>query len=154
RDDHSDEAPGFGRIVRRAKFEHHLILSAEIDGLNVAAFAQIPEVKLVSILAGQQQFRIHAVLDHIGRAPFARYGSVVAEMPCEVVSEILRTSFDLPSSERLERVMIEREDAAGAFSVRSAESADVDAIGAAVQSVRAAVSGAIGDFFRLNDFDD
>jgi len=37
-----------------------------------------------------------AVLDHVGRAPLARDGGVVAEVPPEVVRQLLRAAVELP----------------------------------------------------------
>ena len=61
---------------------------------------------------------LSAVLDHVGRAPFAGDRDVLAEVPPEVVSEILRAAIDLPPAEHVEALVIEQEDSARAVAVR------------------------------------
>ena len=39
------------------KFEHHLLLRAQVNFLQVAALIQIPDVQFVAVLSGQQQLR-------------------------------------------------------------------------------------------------
>ena len=56
RDHHAGKSVGFGRIVRGAQLQYHLLLSAQIKGLHVAAFSQIPHVQRVAIAAFQQNF--------------------------------------------------------------------------------------------------
>ena len=43
------EAIGLGRIMRRADFQRHLIVFTKVDGLNVLARTQIPEVDRVAV---------------------------------------------------------------------------------------------------------
>ena len=55
RDHNAKEAVGFGRIVRRTQFEHHLLFTAEIQHLFVAALVKVPDMYLVSVFASQQE---------------------------------------------------------------------------------------------------
>src|ERR1700734_1627656 len=151
---HSNEAVRFGRIVSRAQLQNHLLLRAEVHCLNVTPLAQIPEVKAVSVLACQQQLRIHAILNHVRRAPLARDGNVISQMPGEVVAKILRAALHFPSSERLKRVMIQRENSSGTVAAWRSKSADVDAIRSAVNCVWSAVAGSLGKPFLFNDLHD
>ena len=41
---------------------------------------QIPDVQLVAVAATQQNFRIHSLLHHVGRSPFA--GDEVSNPRC------------------------------------------------------------------------
>src|SRR5882672_12198634 len=86
--------------MRRAQLEDKLVLSAKIDLLRVRAPGEIPEMQAVAISAAEQDFRNKAILECIGRAPFARHHRVVAEVPPAVITELLRPAVDLPSSEQ------------------------------------------------------
>src|SRR5580698_1631916 len=105
-------------------------------------------MQTVPVLPAQQQFRIHSVLHHVRRSPLAGHSDVVSQVPREVVAKILRTAIDLPSAERLEVVVIQGEDSAGTIAAGRAQSAQVDAVGPAVNRVRTAVTGPLGDVLR------
>jgi hypothetical protein len=154
RDDDADEAVGLGRVVRGAQLEHHLVLGAKVDRLLVAALLEVPDVELVAVLAAQQQLGDDPALDHVGKAPLAREQLVVADVPPDVVGELLRTSVDLPPAEDVERVVVEQEDPARTFAVGSAQRRHVEPVGAAVDRVRTAVTGAPGDLLGLDDLDE
>src|SRR6516225_5552297 len=62
-------------------------------------FTEIPDVKVVSVLAREQQFWVHAIFHHVWRAPLAGHGNIVAKVPREIVAELLWAAFDLPSPE-------------------------------------------------------
>ena len=51
----------------------------------MAAAAQIPNVYLMTVFAGQEQVRLHSVLDHVRRAPFAGQQRVEAQVPPKIV---------------------------------------------------------------------
>ena len=146
--DDADEAVGLVGIVRGPQLEHHLLLGAEVELLQVRAAVEIPHVQRVAVLARQQQLRVHAVLHHVRRAPLAGDHRVVAEVPPEVVGEVLRSAIALPAALDLERLGVEHEDAAGAVAVAVAERVDVDPVGPAVRGVRAAVAGLRGSLRR------
>src|SRR5213594_665131 len=114
--------------MRRPQLEYHLLLCAEIDDLPVATLGQVPDVQLMTVTALQQDFRVDAVLDHLRRAPLAGDHRVVAEVPPEVVGEILRAAVELPATANLEAVVIDDEDAAWTVTGGGAKSADVDPI--------------------------
>ena len=140
--------------MRGAQLEDHLLLRAQVELLEVAPLAQVPDVKGVAVLAGQQQLGIEPVLDHVRGAPLARDQGVVAEVPGEVVGEDLRAPVDFPSPEGLEVVVVEDEDAAWAIAFLRAQSADVDSVGRAVDGVKAGVARTLGDVLGFDDFDD
>src|SRR5438309_7001414 len=105
---------------------------------------QIPDVHLLAITATQQNFRVYAILHHVGRSPFAADDRVESQVPPEIVCELLRSSVQLPLSEDLEALVIHYEDSAGAVAVWSSQRADQDAIGAAMNGVRRSVSSSRG----------
>src|ERR1700731_1521412 len=116
--------------------------------------AQIPNMQRVAIAALQQNFRVHALFDHVWRAPLAADERVVTQVPPEVITEMLGSAIDFPFSQYLEAVRIENENPAWPVAIGCAKRTHEDAIGAAVHSVRTAVSGAGGDGFGFNHFYD
>src|SRR5215212_9359152 len=117
------------------------MLLAQIERLHVTPLLEVPEVQLVTVLPVQEQFWLHPALDHLRRAPLAADQRVVAEMPPEVVVQILIAAVDLPATADVEGVVIEHEDAAGTAAVGGAEGADIDAVGSAVDGVPLGVAG-------------
>src|SRR5215471_12280045 len=111
---------------------------------------QIPNVQLVPVAATQQYFRIHSILHHVGRAPFAGDDGVVSQVPPEVIREFLRAAIQLPFPENIEALMIHHENSAGTAAVRSSQRADQDSVGTAMNRVRRCVSRARGQRLRLN----
>ena len=95
-----------------------------------------------AVFAAQQHLRHEAVLDHVGRAPFAGDHGVVAEVPPEVVGELLRPTVDLPAAEHVEALVIDQENAARRLALGVAERLDIDPLGTAMHGVRPAVAGA------------
>ena len=106
-----------------AQLEDHLVLGAEVDRLLVAAAAQVPDVQVVAVLVGEQQLGLDAALDHVRRAPLAGEQRVVADVPPDVVGQVLRAAVDLPAPARAEVVVVEQEHAARAVARRVAERA-------------------------------
>src|ERR1700674_1132078 len=151
---HANKAVRLGRVVRRTQLEHHLLFGAKIDLLLVSPLGQIPDVELVPIAAGEQDLRVYAALDHVRRAPLARDGGVVTEVPPEVVRELLGTAIQLPATLDREVVVVDDEDPARTISVGSAKSADVDAVRAAVNGVGAAVARPGRDLLRFDRVDE
>jgi hypothetical protein len=80
--------------VRRAQLEDHLLLRAELEPLLVLARAQVPDVQRVAVAAGQQRLGVEPLRDHAGRTPLARDHRVEAEVPPEVVVQVLRRRVD------------------------------------------------------------
>src|SRR2546423_10803130 len=102
-------------------------LSLIVRYLHTAGYAtamperdQIPDVQGVAVLPSEQQLRIDAAAHHARRSPLAGDHDVVAEMPPEIVGEILRAPIQLPAPARLESLMVEDEDATGAVAILSA----------------------------------
>ena len=140
--------------MRGAQLEDELVLVAEVDGLQVLALVQIPEVQPPAILGAEQHLRDQAVLERVGRAPFAGDQRVVAEMPPGVVGEMLRAAIDLPLAAHVEGLVVHQEDAARALALAVAERRDIDAFRAAMDGVRARIAGLVGDLGRLDHLDD
>ena len=101
--DHAaDEAVGLGGVVRRAQLEHQLVLVAEVDLLQVLALVQVPEMQPAAVLGAEQHLRDQPVLEGVGRAPFAGDHGVVAEMPPDIIGEVLRPAIHLPLAAHVE----------------------------------------------------
>ena len=88
--------------MRRAQLKHQLVLVAEVDLLHVLALVQVPEVQTAAVLAAEQQLGDQPVLEHVGRAPLAGHHGIVAEVPPQVVRELLRPAVHLPRPEHVE----------------------------------------------------
>src|SRR3989442_1072630 len=117
RDDHSNEAVRPCRIVSWSQFQHHLLLGPEIQGLQMAPLAKVPQVHSVTVAALEQDVRIDTMLDHVGSTPLAGDHRVVAQMPPEVISQVLRSSIDLPFPENIEALGVHDEDASRTLSI-------------------------------------
>src|SRR5215208_3977541 len=130
------------------------MLLAEIERLRVAALAQVPKMETVPVLPVEQQFRLHSALDHARRAPFAADQGVVAEVPPEVVVQILLAAVDLPATEHVEGVVIEHEDPAGTLAVGRAKRTDIDAVWSAVDRVPVGVPRLRGHLLWFDRLDD
>ncbi len=115
---------------------------------------QIPNVQLVTVAALQQNFRIHALVHHVGRAPLAGDYGVEAQVPPEIVGQLLRAAVQFPLAHDVEAVLIHHEDSAGTVAVGRAEGARVNSLRPAMNRVRRGVAGARRQRFRLNHFDD
>src|SRR5919202_1755974 len=119
----------------------------------MAPAAQVPDVQLVTIAALQEYLGVEPALDHIRRAPLAGDHGVVAQVPPEVVGEVLRSPLYLPSPQGVETLVIHDEDAAGTLPVGSTERAHVDTLRAAVDGVGAAVAGSLVQLVWLYHLD-
>src|SRR6185436_4956194 len=80
---------------------------------------QIPDMQPVAVAATQQNFRIHSVLHHAGRSPFAGDDGVESQVPPEVISKFLRATIQLPLPEDIEALVIHHENSAGTTAVGS-----------------------------------
>ena len=119
RDDDADESVGLGRIVCGTQLQHHLLLRAEIERLPMTAPAQVPDMQLVSILAGQQKLRIQSVLDHVRRAPLARDHACRSRGATRNRRRDTAVRGRFPSGRRTSKCLgIQHEHAAGAVAVR------------------------------------
>ena len=110
--------------------------------LQVAAVAQVPDVHGWPYSRPSSISGIDAVLDHVRRAPLAGEHGVVAEVPPEVVGELLRAAVDLPGAQRVEASWSSRKHAARRRRRSAPPSArHVDARPARSGRVRPAVAG-------------
>src|SRR5215472_13620846 len=107
-------------------------------------FDQVPDVEFVAVAAAQQYFGIHSVLHHARRSPFAGDDGVESQVPPEIICKFLRATIQLPLSEHIEALVIHYENSAGAPAVRSAQRADKDPVGTAMNRVWGCVSCARG----------
>ena len=140
--------------MRGPQLEHQLVLVAEVDGLQVLAGVQVPEVQPAAVLGAEQNLGNEAVLEGIGRAPLARHHGVVPEMPPGVIGEVLRAAIHLPLAQHVEGLVVHQEHAARSLALAVAERRDIDAFRSAVHGVRARVSGPLGHVARLDHLDD
>ena len=153
-DHDAHEAVLANRIVRRAHFQRHLMVGAEIDGLDISPGPQIPEVDPMAIFVREQILRHDAVLELRWQRPFARHHVVARQIPPEVIVQVLRATIDLPAPEDLERLAVHDEDARrsiGAVLAAAAERADVNAFRPAMNRVGPRVAGFPEDLLRLDD---
>src|SRR5438128_7133651 len=111
-------------------------------------------MQLMTIAALEQNVRIHSVLHHIGRTPLARNYSVVAQVPPEIVGEILRPAIKLPFAEHVEAVLIHYENPARSIAICRSERADIDSFRPAVYGVRRAVACPHRQRLGFDDLDD
>src|SRR3984893_18318985 len=130
------------------------MLRAEVDFLEVAALAQVPHVEPMAVVAFDQALEAESVFEHVGRPPFAGDRDVVADVPPEIVGEELWTAVDFPLAEHVEALVVEQKDSAGAAAVRATHGAYVDRVRAAMERMRAAITGALRDFLGLDHLDD
>ena len=137
------------------QLEHHLVLVADVERLQVLPATEIADVHRVAVLAPEQFLGNDAVLEHRGCSPLARHERVLVQVPPEVVLIALVAMLALPGSERLEGLAVELEDAARLVgAVRAAEAAHVDRVGATVRGVRARVAGLGDQLCGLDRLDD
>src|SRR5580693_1980775 len=99
------------------------------------ALAQIPDVEFVAVPAFQQNFGIHAVLHHAGRAPFASDDGVQTQVPPKIVSQILWAAVEFPLPQDVEAVVIDDEDTAGSLAVGGAQGTRINTLGTAMNGV-------------------
>ena len=106
------------------------------------------------VLPAQQQFGHQPVFEHVRRAPLAGDHRVGAQVPPEIVGEVLRAAVQFPTAAHLERFRIHDEDAAGTPAFGRPQRVDVDAVRTAVHRVRPRVAGALDDGLRLDHLRD
>ncbi len=140
----------------RPQLEHELVLFTKIDLLQVLALVEIPrEVQSAAVFAAEQHLRIEPVLEHVGRARFARHHRVVTKkMPPEIVSELLRAAIHLPLTEHIEALGIEQEYAARRLAFGVSKRVRVNSLRAAMDGMQTRITGLLGDLLRLDDLDD
>src|SRR5829696_5792503 len=110
-------------------------------------------MKLMTIAALQEYLGVEPAFDHVRRAPLAGDHGVVAQVPPEVVGEVLRTALDLPSPQRIEALVIHDEDAARSISIGGAKSTHINALRTAMDGVGAAVARPVVQLLRLYHLD-
>src|SRR5215813_7738022 len=120
----------------RTHLENHLLFTAQIEGLQMTAAAQIPDMHLMSIFASKQQVRLKSILNHVRRSPFAAQQHVGPQVPPEIVMQKLRSPIHFPLPEDLERLAIEHENTTRAVSIRRAKGTNIDSIRPAVNRMR------------------
>src|SRR5215204_1659285 len=130
------------------------MLLAQIEGLHVAPPLQVPEVEAVAVLAIEEQLGLHPGLDHARRTPLTADEGVVAEVPPEVVVQLLLAAVDLPATEHVEGVVIEHEDPTRSAAIRRTEGTDIDAVWSAVDGVPVGIAGLRRHLLRFDRLDD
>src|SRR5260221_1124377 len=130
------------------------MLLAKIDHLLMLALSKIPKMQLVPIAAAEEMIWLEPVFYLIRSTPLATDQRIMPQVPPEIVSQFLRTTVDFPSAEHIKVVMVDEEDSAWPVSIRCTQGANVNALRATVDSVRAGITGALKDFLRLDGFHD
>ena len=118
------------------------MICAEVKRFQMPPVAQIPDMNRMTVLVSEEQLGHDAVLDHFRRTPFAGDGNFPAEMPPEIVRELLWAAIDFPSPEHVEAFVIEQENSARPVALWISNRADVNRIGPAMHRMRPAVSRA------------
>ena len=136
------------------QLEHQLVLVAEVDGLQVLPLVQVPEVQPPAVLGAEQHLRDQAVLERVGRAPFAGDEGVVAQVPPGIVGEVLGPAVHLPLAAHVEGLVVHQEHAARSLALPVAERGHVDALGSTVDRMRPGVAGLVGHLARLDHLHD
>ncbi len=103
---------------------------------------QIPDMDPMAVFTIEQQFRVQAVLDHVRRAPLAGDHRVMAEVPPEIIGQILRSTIYLPLAKYIEGRVVQQEDAARSFAFGRSQSANVYTLWTAVDCVQPGIMGA------------
>src|SRR5262245_13850810 len=137
-----------------SKLKYQLLLRPQIELLLMPSTAQVPDMNAAPILATEENLRFQPFLERVGSPPFAGDHRVVAEMPPEIIGQVLWSPVYLPLSKHIERFTIEQEDASWPTSFRRPQSADIDAFRPTMNGMGPGVAGAFHDLFRLDDFDD
>jgi hypothetical protein len=96
RNNDAGEAVRFGRVVRWAHLEDHLLLLAQIERLSMASSAQVPNVHLMAVFAAEEKVGLQSSLNHVRGAPLASEQRVESQMPPEIVLKKLRAPVHLP----------------------------------------------------------
>src|SRR5215210_3738088 len=108
----------------------------------------------MAVFARHESLGVEAAFDHIGRSPLAGDHGVVAEVPPEVVGQVLRSPVDLPGSQGVEALVVHDEDAPRAAAIGSAQRTHVEALRTAVDGVGTAVARAVVQLLWLYHLDD
>src|SRR6516162_8511070 len=116
----------------------------------MAPLAKVPKVQSVTVAAFEQDVGIDTVLDHVWSTPLAGDHRVVAQMPPEVIGQLLRSSIDLPFPENIEALGVHDEDASRTLPIGRSQCASVDPVGSAMYGVRCGVAGSRSEFLRLD----
>src|SRR5215203_6962152 len=116
--------------------------------------AQIPDVQLLTIAALHEYLWVEPAFDHIRRAPLAGDHGVVAQVPPEVVGEVLWSPLDFPAPQGIKAFVVHDEDAAWAISIGGTKSTHINALGAAMDGVGAAVARTLVHLLGLYHLDD
>src|SRR5215213_739757 len=111
--------------------------------------AQVPDVQLVAVAAPHEDLRVYPILEHVRRAPLDADHGVKGQVPPEMVGKRLRTASYLPAPQGLNGLVIHDEDTPRPVAVRGTQRAYVEAVGAAVDGVRAAVARALVQLLGL-----
>src|SRR5437867_11047420 len=96
--------------------QDHLLLVAQVERLQMAAATEVPNMDLMSILATEEQVRLHSIFDHVRCAPFATQHGIELPMPPKILVQKLRASFHLRLSQDTECFAFEYQYISRAFS--------------------------------------
>src|SRR5436853_6311842 len=81
----TNKAVGLGWVMRGTHLEHHLLLFAQIERLDMASPAQVPYMHLMAVFAAQKKVRLQSAFNHVRRAPLAAQQRVETQMPPKIV---------------------------------------------------------------------
>src|SRR5262245_37005059 len=124
--------------MRGAHFEHHLVVGAKIEGLDIAPGSKIPEMEPMARLVREQILRDDPVLELRRQPPFTCYHVVARQVPPKIVVQVLGSAINLPAAKYVKRLAVHNEHARwpiGAIFTAATKRADVDAFRTAMDGV-------------------
>src|SRR5215212_1399795 len=116
--------------------------------------AQVPDVQPVTVAALHEYLGVEPAFDHVRRAPLAGDHGVVAQVPPEVVGEVLWAAIYFPAPQGLKALVVHDEDTAWALPIWCAKRAHINSLRAAVGGVGAAVARALVQLIGFDHLDD
>src|SRR5258705_5557430 len=112
--------------------------------------AQIPEVKMSTVLAIKKELWHQPVFDHVRCAPLAGNHRIVSEVPPKIVSQKLWSTINFPLTQHLERIMIQKKHATRSFAFGISQTANIDSFRTTMNRVQPGITSPVKDFFGLN----
>src|ERR1700716_3724545 len=99
----------------------------------------------MTVSAIQKMIGLQPLFYPVRSTPFAADQCVMAQMPPEIVRQLLRSTIDFPASEHVEVIMINKEDSAWSGPIGCAKRADINTFRTAVNCMRPGITGALKD---------
>src|SRR5262245_31961620 len=124
-----------------SKLKYQLLLRPQIELLLMPSTAQVPDMNAAPILATEENLRFQPFLERVGSPPFAGDHRVVAEMPPEIIGQVLWSPVHFPLSKHIEGFTIEQEDSSWPTSLWRPQSAHIDSFWTIMKGMASGVAG-------------